>query len=279
LILTNRSLERLPGCLARTLRSLDGSHNLLRALSVSELGRLTELQVLTLRHNRIATLRWGRRMPAGLHTLDLSYNLLAALPPCAGPALRSLRALVLAGNPLQVLQPRAFACFPALQLLNLSSSALGHSAQGGISEQAFTGAGGEPLATLEVLDLSGTYLERGESELSAVLSAEPFRGEDCDFPGVQQQQKEHQRHFLVHGPCSKRHAGFNLLCPERCELSQCPLYTRGNQGTERWNHLTEVSPVIKCLVTLNPNLAILQPELKTLATVFCCFPAWLDKSL
>nr|XP_020022432.1 leucine-rich repeat neuronal protein 4 [Castor canadensis] len=163
LILTNRSLERLPGCLARTLRSLDGSHNLLRALSVSELGRLTELQVLTLRHNRIATLRWGRRMPAGLHTLDLSYNLLAALPPCAGPALRSLRALVLAGNPLQVLQPRAFACFPALQLLNLSSSALGHSAQGGISEQAFTGAGGEPLATLEVLDLSGTYLERVES--------------------------------------------------------------------------------------------------------------------
>lgn len=176
LTLANRNLERLPGCLPRTLRSLNASHNLLRALSASELGHLEQLQVLTLSHNRIAELRWGPGGPAGLHTLDLNYNQLAALTPCAGPALSSLRALALAGNPLQALQPRAFACFPALQLLNLSCTALGRGAQWGIAEAAFAGEDGAPLATLEVLDLSGTFLERGESgrpAFSADLSAEP----------------------------------------------------------------------------------------------------------
>ncbi|KAK2109621.1 Leucine-rich repeat neuronal protein 4 [Saguinus oedipus] len=163
LSLANRSLERLPGCLPRTLRRLDASHNLLRALSASELGHLEQLQVLALHHNRIASLRWGPGGPAGLHTLDLSCNQLAALPPCAGPALSSLRALGLAQNPLQALQPRTFACFPALQLLNLSFTALGRGPQGGIAEAAFAGEDGAPLATLEVLDLSGTFLERVES--------------------------------------------------------------------------------------------------------------------
>ncbi|XP_017379465.1 leucine-rich repeat neuronal protein 4 [Cebus imitator] len=163
LSLANRSLERLPGCLPRTLRRLDASHNLLRALSASELGHLEQLQVLALRHNRIAALRWGPGGPAGLRTLDLSCNQLAALPRCAGPALSSLRALALAGNPLQALQPRTFACFPALQLLNLSFTALGRGPQGGIAEAAFAGEDGAPLATLEVLDLSGTFLERVES--------------------------------------------------------------------------------------------------------------------
>ncbi|XP_055121795.2 leucine-rich repeat neuronal protein 4 [Symphalangus syndactylus] len=163
LTLANRNLERLPGCLPRTLRSIDASHNLLRALSTSELGHLEQLQVLTLRHNRIAALRWGPGGPAGLHTLDLSYNRLAALPRCALPVPSSLRALELAGNPLQALQPRAFACLPALRLLNLSCTALGRGIRGGIAEAAFAGEEGAPLATLEVLDLSGTFLERVES--------------------------------------------------------------------------------------------------------------------
>ncbi|XP_057560076.1 leucine-rich repeat neuronal protein 4 [Hippopotamus amphibius kiboko] len=163
LTLANQSLERLPSCLPRTLRSLDGSHNLLRALSAPELGLLPRLQVLTLRHNRIAALRWGPGAPAGLHTLDLSYNLLAALPPCAGPVLPGLRALALAGNPLRALQPGAFACFPALRLLNLSCTALGRGDHAGISDSAFAGAGGAPLAALEVLDLSGTFLPRVQS--------------------------------------------------------------------------------------------------------------------
>lgn len=169
--LANRSLEHLPGCLPRALRSLDGSHNLLGALSASELGHLPQLQVLTLRHNRIGALRWDPGWPAGLHTLDLSYNQLAALPPCARPALGSLRALELAGNPLPALPPGAFACFPALRLLNLSGTALG---QGHIADAAFAS-----LASLEVLDLSGTLLKQGESYAPRV-----FRGGCTGAPGT-----------------------------------------------------------------------------------------------
>nr|XP_008254517.1 leucine-rich repeat neuronal protein 4 [Oryctolagus cuniculus] len=163
LTLANRSLERLPSCLPPALRSLDGSHNLLRSLSAPELGHLSQLQVLTLRHNRIATLHWGPGGPAALHSLDLSYNRIAALPPCAGPALRNLRALTLVGNPLPALQPRAFACFPELRFLNLSCTELGRGAAEAIAKEAFAGVDGAPLATLEILDLSGTSLERVES--------------------------------------------------------------------------------------------------------------------
>ncbi|KAM5245841.1 leucine-rich repeat neuronal protein 4 [Ctenodactylus gundi] len=150
--LANRSLERLPGCLPRGLRRLDGGHNRLRALSARDLGALPELQALALRHNRIAALRWGPGGPAALRSLDLSYNRLRELPPCAAPALRGLRALALAGNPLAALPPRAFACLPALQRLDLSATALRRVAPG-----AFAGA------ALQVLDLSGTPLERVES--------------------------------------------------------------------------------------------------------------------
>lgn len=160
--LANRSLKSLPSCLPRTLRSLDGSHNLLSALSEPMLGRLPELRVLTLHHNRISVLHWGRDTLAGLSELDLSHNLLTELPPCAGPSGSSLSSLSLAGNPLRALPPRTFACFPALQLLNLSCSQLGH-----IAQEAFAGVDGGPLATLELLDLSSTSLERGEYGMRA----------------------------------------------------------------------------------------------------------------
>lgn len=157
--LANRSLERLPSCLPRTLRILDGSHNLLHALSEPVLRRLPELSVLTLHHNRISVLHWDGSTPAGLLELDLSHNLLTELQPCAGLSRSSLSSLSLAGNPLQALQPRTFACFPELQFLNLSCSKLGH-----IAQEAFAGVDGGPLAALELLDLSGTNLERVESE-------------------------------------------------------------------------------------------------------------------
>lgn len=158
LTLANRSLERLPSCLPHTLRILDGSHNLLRTFGGPEFGRLPELHMLTLNHNRISTLHWGHGMPAMLQELDLSHNLLAALPPCAGPPVLNLRSLALEANPLRALQPRTFACFPALQLLNLSCSELSH-----IAQEAFVREDGGPLATLEILDLSSTRLERVES--------------------------------------------------------------------------------------------------------------------
>lgn len=163
LTLANQSLERLPSCLPHTLRSLDGSHNLLQTFGGPEFSRLPELRVLTLNHNRISTLHWDHGTPAGLSELDLSHNLLAALPPCSGPRVRNLRSLTLAGNPLRALQSRTFACFPELRLLNLSCSELGH-----IAHEAFAQEDGGPLAALEVLDLSGTRLERGECGVRAM---------------------------------------------------------------------------------------------------------------
>ncbi|XP_055977567.1 leucine-rich repeat neuronal protein 4 [Sorex fumeus] len=159
--LANRSLELLPRCLPRELQTLDASHNLLRALGAADLGHLPQLRVLSLRHNRVEALSWGPGEPAALHTLDLADNRLVELPSCGGPAARSgLRTLSLAGNPLRALRPGAFSCFPALRLLNLSSTALGRGARGDLPDGAFTAAGGAALAALEVLDLSGTFLEQ-----------------------------------------------------------------------------------------------------------------------
>ncbi|XP_004634392.1 leucine-rich repeat neuronal protein 4 [Octodon degus] len=160
----NLSLEHLPRCLPNALQSLDGSHNLLHALSGTELSHLPELQELTVHHNRISTLSWGPGWPTQLRVLDLSHNQLDQLKPCAGPTLRGLRVLELSGNPLRALPPRAFVCFPALQRLNLSYTELGLSAQGGIALEAFAGEAGKALATLRVLDLSGTQLQQIESE-------------------------------------------------------------------------------------------------------------------
>lgn len=183
LILANRSLERLPSCLPHTLRSLDGSHNLLQAFGGPEFSRLPELRMLTLNHNRISTLHWDHGTPAGLSELDLSHNLLAALPPCAGPPVRNLRTLMLAGNPLRALQSRTFACFPELRLLNLSCSELGH-----IAHEAFAREDGGPLAALEVLDLSGTRLERGECVVRATQAPlwgwEAAGSQGCILPEV-----------------------------------------------------------------------------------------------
>lgn len=154
--LRNRSLELLPGCLPRVLSGLDASHNLLRALSAADLAHLPRLRYLTLSHNRIAELRWGPSAPEGLLTLDLSYNLLTALPPCTESALRNLSALWLVGNPLLALQPGAFSCLPALRLLNLSDTAIGRGDQPGLADGTFAGS------ALEVLDLSRTFLTQVE---------------------------------------------------------------------------------------------------------------------
>lgn len=245
LTFVNRGLERLPGCLPRALRSLDGSHNLLRALSAPELGHLPQLQVLKLRHNRIAALRWGPGAPAGLHSLDLSYNLLATLPPCTGPALPGLRALALAGNPLRALQPGAFACFPELRLLNLSYTELGRGDHEDIADATFAGVGGAPLAALRVLDLSGTFLPRGECRrrVSKPAGWTIPGGRAVNFlegrcpPGVflQEGSKRPQRFPEPRAPCSKRLTGLHSLSPKSWGYHLCSACeeTRAQKG-ECW---------------------------------------------
>ncbi|XP_016067422.1 PREDICTED: leucine-rich repeat neuronal protein 4 [Miniopterus natalensis] len=75
--------------------------------------------------------------------------------PCEGLSATGATTLTLANRGLERL---AFACFPALRLLNLSFTALGSGALGAIADAAFA-----PLAALEVLDLSGTLLDQVRS--------------------------------------------------------------------------------------------------------------------
>ncbi|XP_006894328.1 PREDICTED: leucine-rich repeat neuronal protein 4 [Elephantulus edwardii] len=237
--LVNRSLERLPGCLPRALRSLDGSHNLLSVLSMRELGALPQLQVLTLSHNRIAELRWGSGGPEGLHTLDLSHNRLAALPRCdSGPALSRLHKLHLAGNPLRTLGSRAFSCFPALRFLNLSSTALGRDTEEPIAPAAFTDRDSRALGALETLDLSGTFLTRVQSEwilnlpnLTAFYLRNMPRLKQLDdgvfklTPNLQQLDCQDSRALAVHTHVFEDTPRLRALSLQNCNLSSFPPWT------------------------------------------------------
>ncbi|XP_027696131.1 leucine-rich repeat neuronal protein 4 [Vombatus ursinus] len=166
LFLANRSLESFPPCLPRTLQSLDLSSNQLKELRDRDLRDLSSLQVLILRNNLIQELHFGETpVFESLETLDLSYNKLSSMPSCQTMVLRNLTWLSLVGNPILEIQPGAFSCFPSLRFLNLSVTLLGKNDQEGIQESAFAqrilGQVGErtPMHTMEVLDLSGTFLQ------------------------------------------------------------------------------------------------------------------------
>ncbi|XP_072490516.1 leucine-rich repeat neuronal protein 4 [Notamacropus eugenii] len=165
LFLVNRSLGSFPPCLPRTLRSLDLSSNQLKGLSDQDLRDLSNLQVLILRNNLIQELPWGETpVLESLETLDLSYNKLSSMPSCQTMMLQNLTWLSLVGNPILEIQPGAFSCFPSLRFLNLSATLLGKNDGEGIKASAFaqrtSGQVGEktPMHTMEVLDLSGTFL-------------------------------------------------------------------------------------------------------------------------
>ncbi|XP_036606455.1 leucine-rich repeat neuronal protein 4 [Trichosurus vulpecula] len=165
LFLVNRSLTSFPPCLPRTLQSLDLSSNQLKELRDQDLRDLSNLQVLILRNNLIQELHWGETpVSESLETLDLSFNKLSSVPSCHTVMLQNLTWLSLVGNPILEIQPGAFSCFPSLRFLNLSATLLGKNDQEGIKESAFAqrilGQVGEktPMHTMEVLDLSGTFL-------------------------------------------------------------------------------------------------------------------------
>ncbi|XP_020841273.1 leucine-rich repeat neuronal protein 4 [Phascolarctos cinereus] len=165
LFLANRSLESIPPCLPRTLQSLDLSSNQLKELRDQDLRDLSSLQVLILRNNLIQELHFGETpVFESLETLDLSYNKLSSMPSCQTVVLQNLTWLSLVGNPILEIHPGAFSCFPSLHFLNLSVTLLGKNDQEGIQESAFAqrilGQVREktPMHTMEVLDLSGTFL-------------------------------------------------------------------------------------------------------------------------
>ncbi|KFQ12816.1 Leucine-rich repeat neuronal protein 4, partial [Leptosomus discolor] len=168
--LTNSSLTAFPICLPEALETLDLSSNLLEEVNGTEIANLPQLRVLSLRQNHLWSVRWGHEALSSLLSLDLSFNKLSSVPPCHSSALPNLRWLSLAGNPLIEIQPLAFSCYPQLQFLNLSATLLGHDDSRGIRESAFaistspSEATNGPGNTINMLDLSGTFLEKIQPE-------------------------------------------------------------------------------------------------------------------
>ncbi|NXD13825.1 LRRN4 protein, partial [Nothocercus nigrocapillus] len=166
--LTSSSLAAFPACLPELLETLDLSNNLLEELNSTEIANLPQLRTLLLRQNHLQAVRWGSEALSSLHSLDLSFNKLSAVPSCHSSSLPNLRWLSLAGNPLMDIQPLAFSCYPRLQFLNLSATLLGQDDSKGIRESAFSisisppEAGNKPENIINVLDLSGTFLEKIE---------------------------------------------------------------------------------------------------------------------
>ncbi|NXI64306.1 LRRN4 protein, partial [Anseranas semipalmata] len=167
--LTSSTLTTFPVCLPEALETLDLSNNLLEEVNGTEIASLPRLRVLLLRQNHLRAVRWGSEAPSSLHSLDLSFNRLSSVPSCH-TSLPSLRWLSLAGNPLMEIQPLAFSCYPQLQFLNLSATLLGQDDRRGIRESAFaistspSEATNGPGNTINVLDLSGTFLEKIQPE-------------------------------------------------------------------------------------------------------------------
>ncbi|NXM29915.1 LRRN4 protein, partial [Oxyruncus cristatus] len=203
--LTNSSLTAFPVCLPEALETLDLSNNLLEEVKGSEMANLPRLRILSLRHNHLWAVSWGPEALSSLLKLDLSFNKLSSVPSCRSSALPNLRWLSLAGNPLLEIQPLAFSCSPQLQVLNLSVTLLGQEDSRGIRESAFAistsprEATGRPGNFINVLDLSGTFLEKIQPEWtrdlpslrSLHLTKMPrLRSLDTDFvqsmPGLQE---------------------------------------------------------------------------------------------
>ncbi|NXN24496.1 LRRN4 protein, partial [Nycticryphes semicollaris] len=168
--LTNSSLTAFPVCLPETLETLDLSKNLLEEVNSTEIAKLPRLRTLSLRQNHLQAVRWESEVLSSLTSLDLSFNMLSSVPSCHSSALPNLRWLSLAGNPLIKIQPLAFSCYPQLQFLNISATLLGQDDSRGISKSAFaisatpSEATNRPGNTIKTLDLSGTFLEKIQSE-------------------------------------------------------------------------------------------------------------------
>ncbi|NWV73881.1 LRRN4 protein, partial [Dasyornis broadbenti] len=168
--LTNSSLTAFPVCLPEALETLDLSNNLLEEVNGTEIANLPRLRVLSLRRNHLWSVRWGAEALSSLLKLDLSFNKLSSVPSCHSSSLPNLRWLSLAGNPLIEIQPLAFSCYPQLQVLNLSATLLGQDDSRGIRESAFavstdpSEAMNRPGNSINVLDLSGTFLEKIQPE-------------------------------------------------------------------------------------------------------------------
>ncbi|NXX62602.1 LRRN4 protein, partial [Scopus umbretta] len=237
--LTNSSLTAFPVCLPEALETLDLSNNLLEEVNSTEIANLRQLRILSLRQNHLQTVRWGSEALSSLLSLDLSFNKLSSVPSCHSSALPNLRWLSLAGNPLIEIQPLAFSCYPQLQFLNLSATLLGQDDSRGIRESAFaistspSEATNRPGNTINVLDLSGTFLEKIPPEWTRDLpnlrslhltKMSRLRSLDTDFfksmPGLRELNCQDSRSLgFVRTEMFDSAPHLNHLSFENCNLS------------------------------------------------------------
>ncbi|KAG9484296.1 hypothetical protein GDO78_009947 [Eleutherodactylus coqui] len=170
--LQNQNLDVLPTCLPKTIEDLNLNFNNITVIGIQDVVYLPKLRILSLSYNQIREIHWRIHVLPELESLDLSHNLLSVVPKCL--MLKNLRKLSLAENPILLIQPFAFSCFPNLVFLNLSSTLIGFNSFDDIQESAFalnsTQAQEGSLKTLELLDLSGTYIRCVKRSWSKDLS-------------------------------------------------------------------------------------------------------------
>ncbi|XP_075720642.1 leucine-rich repeat neuronal protein 4 [Rhinoderma darwinii] len=169
--LQNQNLKVLPTCLPRTIEDLDLSFNNITVIGDQDMVELSNLRILSLSHNQIKDIHWRIHVLAKLESLDLSNNLLSYVPKCL--MLKNLKKLSLAENPILLIHPFGFTCFPNLMSLNLSMTWIGIHPSVDIEESSFalnvTQAQEDSLKSLQLLDLSGTYIRRVEHSWSKDL--------------------------------------------------------------------------------------------------------------
>ncbi|OCT77718.1 leucine-rich repeat neuronal protein 4 [Xenopus laevis] len=155
--LSSRSLDVFPPCLPSDIEALDLSNNSLVTITQPHLLKLSQLQRLDLKHNQIQDFYCGSDVLENLQYLDLSNNNVSDVPRCS--KVQNLTWLSLARNPIFRIQNLAFNGFPNLVFLNLSYTRLGKISPGGFSN-IFPLKELRPsnISSIEILDLSGTYL-------------------------------------------------------------------------------------------------------------------------
>ncbi|XP_077138760.1 leucine-rich repeat neuronal protein 4 isoform X1 [Ranitomeya variabilis] len=160
--LQNQNLDVLPSCLPTNTEDLNLNFNNITVIRDQDVVSLSKLRIMSLSHNRIKEINWKIHVLAELESLDLSNNQLSVVPKCL--MLKNLTRLSLAENPILLIHPFAFSSFPSLFFLNLSLTLIGSDSSEDIGGSSFGFNGTEAqkgsLKSLQLLDLSGTYIRR-----------------------------------------------------------------------------------------------------------------------
>lgn len=117
---SSKGFLSMPTGLPSQIETLVLSHNDLTAINTTELGRLTDLRQLDLRHNQLSSLFAG--VHYSLSNLDLSFNNISSVRALHVEGLVALTEINLANNKIISLPSNAFTGVVMLKSLNLRSN-------------------------------------------------------------------------------------------------------------------------------------------------------------